>query len=704
MEVPNFNIKDTLNINDNLLIGYSNILPENNYRLDVNGDINFNGNLYINGVEYIIQNNNIISISNIPNINNLLYYNGTEWKKLELDTETFEIVNDILKVKKLNLNYIITSISPEYYNGTLNTEYTIYGNNFNSTINVKFVNNLGQEIACPVVYFDNIIKIRVLSPNIDINNGPFKIKLIDSTNINNSILSDQNIEIDTGPPTWITQGADYQHIYNLNTVSFQLEAIDPDGSVVSYELDDSSTLVNILPTDLNLDQSSGIISGIPYITGGVQIYNILFKAISQNDSTSRNIILKILTLPVWNTPDEINMGDNTFQLDATSSENGLEITYTTSNTDNNISLSTSGLITITDLDLLGVNGTNINVTATDEYGYSRSKDINIKQVSNSQWIYNLPGNYQWTCPSDITQISVLAVGGGGGGGSSTSFNGGSGGGGGGLIWVNNITVVPGNNYTIEVGLGGQGSQNGYSNGQDGGDTSFDNLLIAHGGKGGKSTGHLNNNLTGGNGGQRTLNLTNNTNYGGGNGGNGGTNASHQCGGGGGAAGYTGNGGDGAHSDNYGNVYNGNPGQGGGGGGGSRFDYSSSATPGGGVGIFGQGTDGSGGVGNPNGQGHGSNSANFASSAGKSGSGGIEAINENNTNCQDYFCDYAGLSTAGKYGGGGGGMSQYSYGYSNGSNGALRIIYNESASFPTTKVSNSDYQLTYTNENGTSSAI
>tara|TARA_B000000437_G_C11687653_1_gene321582 strand:- start:199 stop:2301 length:2103 start_codon:yes stop_codon:yes gene_type:complete len=700
MEVPNFNIKDTLNINDNLLIGYSNILPENNYRLDVNGDINFNGNLYINGVEYIIQNNNIISISNIPNINNLLYYNGTEWKKLELDTETFEIVNDILKVKKLNLNYIITSISPEYYNGTLNTEYTIYGNNFNSTINVKFVNNLGQEIACPVVYFDNIIKIRVLSPNIDINNGPFKIKLIDSTNINNSILSDQNIEIDTGPPTWITQGADYQHIYNLNTESFQLEAIDPDGSIVSYELDDSSTL----PTDLNLDQSSGIISGIPNITGGVQIYNILFKAISQNDSTSRNIILKILTLPVWNTPDEINMGENTFQLDATSSENGLEITYTTLNTDNNITLSTSGLITITDLDFLNVNGTIINVTATDEYGYSSSKDINIKQVTYSQWIYNLPGNYIWTCPSDITQISVLAVGGGGGGGSSTSHNGGSGGGGGGLIWVNNITVVPGNNYTIEVGLGGLGSQNGYSNGQDGGDSSFDDLLIAHGGYGGKSTGHLNNNLTGGNGGQRTLNLTNNTNYGGGNGGNGGMNASHQCGGGGGAAGYTGNGGDGANSDNYGNVYNGQDGQGGGGGGGSRFDLSSSATPGGGVGIFGQGTDGSGGVGNPTGQGHGSNSANFASSAGKSGSDGIEAINTDNPNCQGSYCSYAGISTAGKYGGGGGGMSQYLYGYSNGGNGALRIISNPNASFPTTKVSNSDYQLTYTNENGTSSAI
>ena len=32
MEVPDFNIKDSLNINENLYIGYSNIIPENNYR------------------------------------------------------------------------------------------------------------------------------------------------------------------------------------------------------------------------------------------------------------------------------------------------------------------------------------------------------------------------------------------------------------------------------------------------------------------------------------------------------------------------------------------------------------------------------------------------------------------------------------------------------------------------------------------------
>ena len=325
---------------------------------------------------------------------------------------------------------------------------------------------------------------------------------------------------------------------------------------------------------------------------------------------------------------------------------------------------------------------NYNITYTN---------VNKLQVLYTQWIYNMPGTYLWTCPDSITNISVLAVGGGGGGGNSQSY-GSSGGGGGGLIWVNNITVVPGTDYTIKVGIGGLGSIDGITNGQDGGDTYFNNLLIAHGGEGGKSSGNSSANFTGGDGGQRTINLTNNTTYGGGNGGNGGTNSGDWCGGGGGAGGYIGNGGNGNT-----NAYhdNGQDGQGGGGGGGAVFDGYGNSTPGGGVGIYGQGTNGIGGTGGY--------SNGFTASAGKSGSGGIEPINTDN-GYSLYNSGYGGISTAGKYGGGGGGMSGYERGYSNGSNGALRIIFNPQASFPTTKVSNLDYHLTYTNENGTSNTI
>ena len=78
--------------------------------------------------------------------------------------------------------------------------------------------------------------------------------------------------------------------------------------------------------------------------------------------------------------------------------------------------------------------------------------------------------YKWVVPAGVTSISVLCIGGGGaGGGGGFSLNGlstitqqgvntrhwsGSGGGGGGLSYANNIAVVPGTEYIIQVGGGG----------------------------------------------------------------------------------------------------------------------------------------------------------------------------------------------------------------------------------------------------------
>ena len=63
-----------------------------------------------------------------------------------------------------------------------------------------------------------------------------------------------------------------------------------------------------------------------------------------------------------------------------------------------------------------------------------------------QQAYTTAGTYSWTCPYAVTSVSVVCVGGGTGG----HYNSASGGGGG-LGWKNNITVVPGNTYTVVVG-------------------------------------------------------------------------------------------------------------------------------------------------------------------------------------------------------------------------------------------------------------
>ena len=94
--------------------------------------------------------------------------------------------------------------------------------------------------------------------------------------------------------------------------------------------------------------------------------------------------------------------------------------------------------------------------------------------------YTSPGSYAWTCPAGVNQISVVCIGGGGGGGSNNY----EAGGGGGLGWKNNISVNPGQVYSIVVGNGGSGNTSG---GTDGGDSYFNipnvGLVKGEGGKG-----------------------------------------------------------------------------------------------------------------------------------------------------------------------------------------------------------------------------
>merc|ERR1712093_160857 len=70
------------------------------------------------------------------------------------------------------------------------------------------------------------------------------------------------------------------------------------------------------------------------------------------------------------------------------------------------------------------------------------------------------GTYTWVAPPDVTSVSVVAIGGGGGGSASTSGSNDpswGAGGGGGLGYKNNISVTPGQSYTVVVGAGGTGA-------------------------------------------------------------------------------------------------------------------------------------------------------------------------------------------------------------------------------------------------------
>ena len=297
----------------------------------------------------------------------------------------------------------------------------------------------------------------------------------------------------------------------------------------------------------------------------------------------------------------------------------------------------------------------------------------------SQQAFTTAGTYTWVAPTAVTTISVVCVGGGGaGGGGSTSPSGGAGGGGGGgaLGWQNNITVVPGNGYTVVVGDGAITPSSGAGAAPNGGQSSITvsgTTYYANGGVGGAPA-------SGGTGGGTNM-------AGGGSGGRGynanqpsasyfpccnayGGNATS----GGGAGGYSGNGGNGGSAN--GGDQSGVAGSGGAGSGGGQPYGTAPGAGGGGVGILGQGTSGA-----------------TASAGGNGGSGGSNGT---------YYYDYPnpsvnGLSNGGVYGGGGGGWSYVyvssfnRFGGQNGANGgvgAVRIIWpGNTRSFPSTNTGN-----------------
>ena len=267
-----------------------------------------------------------------------------------------------------------------------------------------------------------------------------------------------------------------------------------------------------------------------------------------------------------------------------------------------------------------------------------------------QQAYTTSGTHSWTCPAGVYSVSAVVVGGGGGAGGGYAM----GGGGGGLAYKNNISVTPGQSYTVVVGSGGAGAtDDGDSSiwtmalGSDGGDSYFVNTSTVRA-TGGSAATSTNDPAEGG---------TNTAGDGGGSGGLADISGGGYHWAGGGAGGYSGDGGrTGSSSSSYsghsGTNYYGHDGAGGGGGGGGYSSGHGQSGGGGGVGLLGEGASGSGGTGGS------------SVTGGGGGSGGSSGT----------------ISDGGNYGGGGG--SQYTVG-GDGAVGAVRIIWGSGRSFPST---------------------
>ncbi len=290
------------------------------------------------------------------------------------------------------------------------------------------------------------------------------------------------------------------------------------------------------------------------------------------------------------------------------------------------------------------------------------------------------GTFTWVAPNGVSSVSAVAVGAGGNG--PVSYNSSaSGGGGGGLGWRNNIPVVPGQSYTVQVGAAG-GSRSWSSGGLIGGNSFFISLTTVAGYGGGHRS-------VGGNGGPNSNGTTGGGWFGDGGGAGGNSDGSYT--GGSGAGGYAGNG------ANFG----GNAPAGGGGGAGLGYSSTYGYASGGGVGLLGQGDSGisgsspwtvsgggSGGAGGPgswNGPGSGSWNWNMGRTSPSVGQGDRGMYGENPYSST---AETSSNLQGGTYGGGGGGQGDgWPSAGGFGGQGGVRIIWGQNRAFPATNTLN-----------------
>lgn len=378
------------------------------------------------------------------------------------------------------------------------------------------------------------------------------------------------------------------------TTSLDVAMQDDDIVNISLKVKNGSTpyalteiKVDGTASGLSIAYADDIFPPITGVTGDIANYDL---QITKRQTNTFDVFVgksdqysNLVTLPNVPTIGSANLGATVSSISVAftpASSGGVAVDFEALSTPSGITANGSASpITVTGL----TQGTSytFQVRARNQVGnsaYSSASNSKAPGAAAGQQAYTTPGTYSWVAPTGVTSVSVVAVGGGGiiqSGG--TDFAGG----GGALAYKNNITVTPGQSYTVVVA----NRQTVISTPSNSSFTASFGTMTASGA----------NNQTGG--------APAGTYDGGGSGGNGSNNAGNNFGpGGGGAGGYSGNGGAGGF--NSGNPGAAGTGGAGGGGGGVTAQFTEGGG-GGGVGILGEGSNGSGGSGtNPGGGGSG----------------------------------------------------------------------------------------------------
>lgn len=429
----------------------------------------------------------------------------------------------------------------------------------------------------------------------------------------------------------------------FDSITFTVKNNESESATIFYENGNAIPTANSIT--LNAGQTSGnlTISGLNKNTS----YTIYAQALigTRNRSTAVSFTQTTLDWETLANPTITFVSATSSSLTFTLRNNAVvsaDIYYELDDTTPDANFVTLGAgSTSSNITISGLNPSTsyIIYAQAQKTNYYDSGVVSITQSTTAiqgQQLFTSSGTFY--APAGVTSVSVVCVGAGTNGYiyqyESNAYEG-SGGGGGGLGWKNNISVTPGQSYTVVVGAPSSTHTAGQSFFIDsstvrGGGASFQN--------GGSFTGD-----GGGNGGNNSFVTGQNASFGGR--------------GGSGAGGYTGIGG-----SNPGNFYGGtgSSGSGGGGGGASNSNnnsYFAIASSGGGVGVLGQGANGTGGT--SSGAGGDGSGGSYGRGGGSRGPAGAPCCGGANN------IIYAGSPTS----------------------GAVRIIWGTGRSFPSTNTGN-----------------
>ena len=229
---------------------------------------------------------------NSSDTNTYMWYSdgdSNQWIQLN---GTGTVVQNITNNNTVFGNPTITSVSPNNFDGSSGTVITIQGTNFDVGTVVSFIDANGVETNASATSIVTQGELTATIPQAYTTaEGPLDVKV--TVGDGQTITSTDAIQTG-GSPTWTTAAGQLgSSLYKDQTeVSLQIEATDPDGQFVSYEVGSGS-----LAPGLSLAAGTGLITGDITTASITADTNYSFTA-NANDtsgnSTPRTFFINVL--------------------------------------------------------------------------------------------------------------------------------------------------------------------------------------------------------------------------------------------------------------------------------------------------------------------------------------------------------------------------------------------------------------------------